>query len=1063
MQTENWGGGFVQSDEGDVSFNPRGWEEDEEIPFQRASEEDEADARRQYDAVVARYTNRDGTKKTGWMRAPNGQPTRLEERQWVQTRTENFKHWFGDWEAARLLQLAERAWNDKDYQDKYAFAPGGALSTRLEELLGHPVSQIVITADSIRHMKNEHGNPSVETPRGQVALTAEDALLLPYLLDHFDVAERSPGHDRPHGERAVEIRKRINGVAVVATVELGKDKQFVVSGWKMVSADSMPRQGGTPSRNVLNDADTANIQRDIAEIKRKARDASRVVDENGEPLVVWHGSRWNPLEEKPGDAVFGKSSTPSQGSYLKDRQGFFFANKEVAEGYGVNDPMAFFINAREPYTVDVRDELRELDYDIETEREEAEAAGYPIGRWLGEGDEEFEANDSATAYLDDNMSEIMERSDENRADAVLVKGADGSFVAVVFDPSQIKSATANVGTFDGRNPDIRFQAAPGQGRDWSSATIPEMRRELTARGLSPIGNAAMLRRRLEENDADQPFRLEQQTPEQVARENAEARLRRKKEAAERARDAARQAKADEGRRKEFDDLYQGRLDLGLPGDTGSLFAPRYRGDGNSGTLFQRVTPEEDAAYLAAVERGDMETARRMVAEAAERAGYSGDNSWRMEHHAPNRETAEGGGAIRMSDAGTDADQLIPHDAWTHPEWYFNMGNPEERESFYAIASALREEARHRAAGDGRHAHVVMYRGVDKTKNRRESAFRNGDWCTPSRAYAMREARNNPGGGRVIEMRVSLANLYWNGDSISEFGYDNGKDMAYADTKNNRKLLDPVTRDAEGNVIPLSKRFDQRNPSVRFQLKGDGERAEESGESGQDAQSEEERGVEEISQRFDAELQQQIDGSLEKGHIYQMGRPSAILRSTGIPDLPIQLSALRLAQKSSDKDHPFGIGEVRGLVKAMQKPVAIFSYGDKSKAQNLIIEISSNGKNFLVGLSLNPQVDGRVLNINSIRNVFPKDTHEWLHWIEKGRLLYADKQKVQALIAQRRIDLADVSYLNLNAVESILRDFQNPQEKNTEKSIPAVGHSNGHSLANGSEVRRGPLVKYWTLC
>ena len=58
-----------------------------------------AEAARQYDEVVARYTNPDGSKKPGWMKAPNGADTHLAERQWVQVRTENFKRWFGDWEA----------------------------------------------------------------------------------------------------------------------------------------------------------------------------------------------------------------------------------------------------------------------------------------------------------------------------------------------------------------------------------------------------------------------------------------------------------------------------------------------------------------------------------------------------------------------------------------------------------------------------------------------------------------------------------------------------------------------------------------------------------------------------------------------------------------------------------------------------------------------------------------------------------------------------------------------------------------------------------------------------
>lgn len=64
----------------------------------RAREILEAAARREYDAVVAAYTNPDGTRKAGWMLAPNGKPTNLTERQWVQVRTPRFKAWFGDWE-----------------------------------------------------------------------------------------------------------------------------------------------------------------------------------------------------------------------------------------------------------------------------------------------------------------------------------------------------------------------------------------------------------------------------------------------------------------------------------------------------------------------------------------------------------------------------------------------------------------------------------------------------------------------------------------------------------------------------------------------------------------------------------------------------------------------------------------------------------------------------------------------------------------------------------------------------------------------------------------------------
>ena len=44
--------------------------------------------------IIKQKAIADGT----FMKAPNGKPTNLNERQWLQVRTSNFKNWFGDWE-----------------------------------------------------------------------------------------------------------------------------------------------------------------------------------------------------------------------------------------------------------------------------------------------------------------------------------------------------------------------------------------------------------------------------------------------------------------------------------------------------------------------------------------------------------------------------------------------------------------------------------------------------------------------------------------------------------------------------------------------------------------------------------------------------------------------------------------------------------------------------------------------------------------------------------------------------------------------------------------------------
>lgn len=133
-----------------------------------------------------------------------------------------------------------------------------------------------------------------------------------------------------------------------------------------------------------------------------------------------------------------------------------------------------------------------------------------------------------------------------------------------------------------------------------------------------------------------------------------------------------------------------------------------------------------------------------------------------------------------------------------------------------------------------------------------------------------------------------------------------------------------------------------------------------------------------------------------------------------------MNAKRLQAKATSYGHDFDLSEVKDLVNVLQHPLALFSYGDKTKAQNIIVSLQKDGNNFIVGLSLNPSVGGHKLEINSIRNVFPKKNAEWLNWISQGKALYIDKEKVQNLIDQQRTILADVDYLDLDSVANILK-------------------------------------------
>jgi hypothetical protein len=196
-----------------------------------------------------------------------------------------------------------------------------------------------------------------------------------------------------------------------------------------------------------------------------------------------------------------------------------------------------------------------------------------------------------------------------------------------------------------------------------------------------------------------------------------------------------------------------------------------------------------------------------------------------------------------------------------------------------------------------------------------------------------------------------------------------------------------------------------------------------------------------SKLFNAQLQQQIEGALPATHVYQLGKPEKILLSVGTPNLPIELKASKLREKSSSKEHPYNILAVKDLPQLINNPLAIFLYGDKAKAINIITEMEHNSKKFLVGLSLNPTVKGKSLEINDIRNVFPKDTHEWVYWVNQKKGLYFNKEKALNFLDQQRINPAEVAFglpenqvqqentklfkSELDFATKVVQDFQNP--------------------------------------
>ncbi len=155
-----------------------------------------------------------------------------------------------------------------------------------------------------------------------------------------------------------------------------------------------------------NVTESQQFKRWFGDWKNNPKKASKVVDDDGKPLIVYHGT----------DGIFNTFDI-SKGRANMDIQGAFFSPyKDDAKGYGKN-VYACYLNIRNP------------------------------------------ANEG-TAFKVLNMFKGQNNAGVKARDYLIKQGYDGVYNGydeyIAFYPEQIKSATDNIGTFDKNNPDIRY-------------------------------------------------------------------------------------------------------------------------------------------------------------------------------------------------------------------------------------------------------------------------------------------------------------------------------------------------------------------------------------------------------------------------------------------------------------------------------------------------------------------------------------------------------------------------------------------------------------------------------
>ena len=223
------------------------------------------------------------------------------------------------------------------------------------------------------------------------------------------------------------------------------------------------------------------------------KSASKVVDGNGEPLVVYHqtGNDFTVFDTKHTGAGEFDSEMPT-GIFMKPTNSniSLSGNKQMALYANIRNPFIansrkelvdFYIKNIDGYS-DAKNEVKRIDseykqkFQDEMKRENQEYQKLWVARKNGEiSEEEYQkavSRDALDDLLEEWHNKVNEASKKAKSliddyfrnsnyDGVIVNNDVGSFgrstkTYIAFENTQVKSATNNIGTFDGKNPDIRY-------------------------------------------------------------------------------------------------------------------------------------------------------------------------------------------------------------------------------------------------------------------------------------------------------------------------------------------------------------------------------------------------------------------------------------------------------------------------------------------------------------------------------------------------------------------------------------------------------------------------------
>ena len=251
------------------------------------------------------------------------------------------------------------------------------VANKIKQLLGFEISdrRHVLADNDIRHMIKQHGNPTLEKQKGQIAITTKDIEKIPDIINNYDRLVQ--GNNNTEGKTIRYIKKYSDNISYVVEVVPAKGNVLKIKTmWKKpvrvtnskntpsLTSKTKPGLGTSTSNNSISQ-NNQNVKDDgvraMKNTSTKVTDSegrtltkqqqeyfkdSKVRDENGNLQVVYHGTNNFGFTEFKRNANYYTSREDVANTYTR--------NNGIYRGYlDIKNPIVIDANKEKWSMIDI--------------------------------------------------------------------------------------------------------------------------------------------------------------------------------------------------------------------------------------------------------------------------------------------------------------------------------------------------------------------------------------------------------------------------------------------------------------------------------------------------------------------------------------------------------------------------------------------------------------------------------------------------------------------------------------------------------------------------------------